>query len=401
MAIRIKTAETAKELSDIYKLRQQVYIEQEGYFTDHSIDHIIDKFDTLPDVINVIAYKNGIPVGTIRINKDSDIGLPCDEHYDFTDYRQRIISQTESEGLPEPIFCSAGMLAIAEDFRNRRDLLKALFRMTLNAGETWGCTHLLITANVKSASIYQRLGFETISEPFWSEEIGEHLVALASPFDQVSDWARGPFSDKEKLLSSFAGRFQVYLADAGTEICIEGRSGNEAFLITKGSVDITRTDSQLNKSLHLATLGEGQIFGELALIDNLTRSATVTAKTNIELITLSRDIFWSKLQQDPRYLKTLLKTLAYRVKDANQCASLYAHANHRDRLKFFFNKIMESSIPSAKSPGHWLVRITAEEFARMANTSVEESQDFLATLQHQGKISVNAKSITFIGKQAL
>lgn len=401
MAIRVKAAETAKELADVYKLRHQVYVEGEGYFKDHPGNHIVDQFDTLPQVINVIAYKGDIPIGTIRLNRDSEIGLPCDEIYDFTEYRTSEIAKAKAEGLPEPTFCSGGMLAIAENWRNRRDLFQALFRMTLDVGGQWGGTHVLLTVNVKSASIYKRLGFSIISEQIWSDAIGEHIVAMVSPFQPVYDWAFGSFSDKKELLDSFAGCFQVYLADAGTDICVEGEEGHEAFLISKGLVDITRTDGEIDEKLHLATLGEGEMFGELALIDDQTRSATVTAKTNIELMVLSRDVFWDKLHQDPEYLKSLLKVLTHRIRDADQRALVYAHGDNDTRLRFFLNKILETSIPSIKSPGHWLVRITLEEFAYMAKTPVEQTLDFLTSLEQEGKIALSSKSITFIGKQTL
>lgn len=401
MAIRVKAAETAKELADVYKLRHQVYVEGEGYFKDHCADHIVDQFDTLAEVINVIAYKGDTPVGTIRLNKDSDIGLPCDEIYDFSEYRQTEHEQAKAEGLPEPTFCSAGMLAIVEDCRNRRDLFQALFRMTLDVGATWGATHVLLTVNVKSSSIYKRLGFVTISEQIWSEAIGEHIVAMVSPFQPVYDWAFGSFTDKKELMESFVGRFQVHLADAGSDICLEGEQGNEAFLITKGLIDITRTDSHLNDKLHLATLGEGEMFGELALIDDQVRSATATAKTNVELMVLNREVFWDKLYADPKYLKNLLKVLTHRLRDADQRAFIYAHGDEQTRLKFFLNKIMETSIPSQKSPDNWLVRISVEEFAQMANTSESESRSFLMALEQQGKITLSSKSITFIGKQTV
>lgn len=401
MAIRVKAAQTAKELADVYKLRHQVYVEGEGYFKDHAGDRIVDQFDTLSEVINVIAYKGDIPIGTIRLNKDSEIGLPCDEIYDFSHYRSKEKAKAELEGLPEPVFCSAGMLAIDETWRNRRDLFQALFRMTLDVGGQWGGTHVLLTVNVKSSSIYKRLGFETISEEIWSDAIGEHIVAMVSPFKPVYDWAFGSFSDKKELLDSFAGCFQVYLADAGTDICVEGEDGQEAFLISKGLVNVTRTDTKTNQALHLATLGEGEMFGELALIDNQTRSATVTAKSNVELMVLSQKVFWDKLHEDPEYLKSLLKVLTHRIRDADQRAFIYAHSDSNTRLRFFLNKIMETSIPSIKSPGHWLVRITVEEFAFMANTELADTQAFLAAIEQDGKIILTSKSITFIGKQTI
>lgn len=401
MAIRVKEAQTAKELADVYKLRYQVYVKGEGYFKDHPGDQIVDQFDTLPEAINVIAYKDSTPIGTIRINKDSETGLPCDELFDFSEYRSKERAKASAAGLPEPLFCSAGMLAIEENWRNRRDLFQALFRMALDVAGQWGSTYILLTVNIKSSSIYKRLGFEAISEQIWSDDIGEYIVAMVSPFKPVYDWAFGPFSDKKELLDSFAGCFQVYLADAGEHICVEGEEGQEAFLISKGFVNVTRTDKETNQTLHLATLGEGEMFGEFALIDSQARSATVTAKSNVEIMVLNQDVFWSKLREDPKYLKSLLKVLTLRIREANERAFIHAHRDAETRLRFFLNKLMDTSIPSIKSPGHWLVRITIDEFAAMANVELTETQTFLSLLEREEKIILSKKSITFIGKASI
>ena len=75
----IKIARTEKELKDVFKLRYQVYVKQEGYFKDVSTKLITDQFDSTLQTANVIAYSGIQPIATIRINCDSEILLPCDE----------------------------------------------------------------------------------------------------------------------------------------------------------------------------------------------------------------------------------------------------------------------------------------------------------------------------------
>ena len=142
MSIRIKVATTAQELMDVYHLRHQVYVEGEGYFKDlagHG-DTIIDPFDTIPYVANVIAYSGDTPVGTIRVNRDSEILLPSDEVFDFGPYRERINKERQQNNQPSCMVFSAGMLAIAKPWRNRRDVFRALFKMGCDVGYSWGAT---------------------------------------------------------------------------------------------------------------------------------------------------------------------------------------------------------------------------------------------------------------------
>ena len=68
----------------------------------------------------------------------------------------------------------------------------------------------------------------------------------------------------------------------GTKIFREGEPGSFAYLIESGKVEI----SSLNhgQKIVISTLGPGDMFGEMALIDNLKRSATATALENCDVI---------------------------------------------------------------------------------------------------------------------
>ena len=150
MAIRIKVATTAKELNDVYRLRYQVYVETEGCFKDIKGNLIIDQFDAMPKVANIIAYEGHIPVGTIRVNLDSEILLPADEAYDFSGYRQSVANTSKNKEQPAPIFVNAGMLAIAEQWRNRRDVFRVLLKLACDVAHSWQGSHVIVTASIKS-----------------------------------------------------------------------------------------------------------------------------------------------------------------------------------------------------------------------------------------------------------
>ena len=60
----------------------------------------------------------------------------------------------------------------------------------------------------------------------------------------------------------------------GTRIFQEGEPGSCAYLIEKGEVEISATEH--GRKIVIATLGAGELFGEVALIDNLRRSATAS-----------------------------------------------------------------------------------------------------------------------------
>jgi CRP/FNR family transcriptional regulator, cyclic AMP receptor protein len=85
---------------------------------------------------------------------------------------------------------------------------------------------------------------------------------------------------------------------AGTIILKEKNSGDSMYIMCEGEVEITKSltmtlDQDLPKEKRMIRLGaeDGVIFGEMALLENDTRSATVTAMTDCSLLELSRDDF--------------------------------------------------------------------------------------------------------------
>ena len=73
--------------------------------------------------------------------------------------------------------------------------------------------------------------------------------------------------------------------EPGQEIVREGEVGQRLYLIWKGEVDVTRGGLS---SEPIVTLGPGQHFGETAIFQNVRRTATVRARTRVELISLGR-----------------------------------------------------------------------------------------------------------------
>jgi len=94
---------------------------------------------------------------------------------------------------------------------------------------------------------------------------------------------------------------------AGSVLCKEGERGREFFVIIEGEAEVTRGGK------HLATIGSGEFFGEIALLDSVARTATVTATTPLRFFVVSDSAFNSVLATDPSIEANLLRTLARRL----------------------------------------------------------------------------------------
>lgn len=97
----------------------------------------------------------------------------------------------------------------------------------------------------------------------------------------------------------------------GTVLIREGATGREFFVITRGKANVTRKGRRIN------TLGPGDFFGELSLLDGAPRNATVTAETPMEVVLLGQREFLGLLYDVPNVAFKLLKGMARRLRAAD------------------------------------------------------------------------------------
>lgn len=95
----------------------------------------------------------------------------------------------------------------------------------------------------------------------------------------------------------------------------EDDTGNSMFIIQSGIVEVSKV---INKQkVVLAKLKKGSIFGEMALVDNKPRSATVSAITNVSCLEMSRMLFDKRLEEIPRWMRSFYQILVERLREAD------------------------------------------------------------------------------------
>ncbi|MDQ7002221.1 MAG: cyclic nucleotide-binding domain-containing protein [Ghiorsea sp.] len=102
----------------------------------------------------------------------------------------------------------------------------------------------------------------------------------------------------------------------GTILLQEGKSGNGVYIIQKGHVKVTRT-SQDDTEILLAELYDGQVFGEMSLIDDSPCSANVIAVGDLKVCVLSKAQFFDVLQTDMKSVKDVMDILFQRMRTMN------------------------------------------------------------------------------------
>jgi CRP-like cAMP-binding protein len=117
---------------------------------------------------------------------------------------------------------------------------------------------------------------------------------------------------KPKELKKLANRMQERSFNEGDEITTEGKSGVGFFLIEDGNATVS-IDREI-----VRTLGPGDYFGDIALIDSGPRSATIVATTDLRCQGLTAWEFRPFVEEHPEVAWQMLETLAARLREAEQ-----------------------------------------------------------------------------------
>jgi CRP-like cAMP-binding protein len=101
----------------------------------------------------------------------------------------------------------------------------------------------------------------------------------------------------------------------GDSLFREGEKGEKMYVLLEGEMEILLGDFVLE------TVGKGALIGEMALIDDSPRTASVIAKTPCRLAEIDRRRFHFLVQQTPHFATHVMKTLADRLRHMNAVAA--------------------------------------------------------------------------------
>lgn len=136
---------------------------------------------------------------------------------------------------------------------------------------------------------------------------------------QTSLFAQTP----ENVLASVTPIMKEEEYPAGQYIFHKGDLGTDMYVIYTGEIAILDGDTEL------ARFGRGDFFGELALLDTETRSATAEAITNVRLLRIDQDDFYDLMEERGEVLRSIVRSLSGRIRRQN--ALIAQHANQANQ----------------------------------------------------------------------
>jgi len=306
MPIKITIAKTPELIDEVFKIRHQIFVEEEGFMKDTLDKRLIDRFDAYPTTTNLVLKDDEKVVGSLRMTLDSAVGTSADEHYDFRKH------------LPQDsrvMLCS--MYCVSHDYRKSKVILGLLI-MAGYFAESKAATHLLapinptiakrLLMNPVIAKHLLRIGFQNIGDVCTEPQTGEVMQPLLMDVRNMNDF----FLDfvKKNQIQSFLNEYERIFYKQGEYIVRTGEVGECAFFLIEGTAQVKLPNSDQT----IAELKQGEFFGELALLTDDIRSADIVAATEVQVMTISKSVFMERFLHEPEQALGLMKLIGDRAK---------------------------------------------------------------------------------------
>lgn len=191
-------------------------------------------------------------------------------------------------------------------------------------------------------------------------------------------------------LDSIAEVIQRRTFARGSSILKAGDNTASLYVVLQGKVQVL-VSNRHGEEVILDILGPGDYFGEMGLIDDLPRSATVNARERCEILILSKRDFHESLKDNGKLAMALHRGLARRLRAANAKIGSLALLDVRGRIA----KLL---LDMAKAEnGALVVRgLTRQDIAKLVGASREMASRTISSLQEQGYIAFDGAAIILL-----
>lgn len=180
----------------------------------------------------------------------------------------------------------------------------------------------------------------------------------------------------------------------------EGDSSDTCYVVRSGHARAMREHVD-GRTLALAHFGPGDIFGELAMFDDESRSATVETLDAVDAIALAGSDMRRLLRQHPDIAVKLVISLGRRLRDANERLARQSFQTVQSRVAVVLDGLVKQAQSEGATASDVLVTITQADIAQLAGSSRESASRFLAVLERAGVITQGRGRITVHDSDAL
>lgn len=184
----------------------------------------------------------------------------------------------------------------------------------------------------------------------------------------------------EKLFDKFGVEYKP-----NDIIFCEFEPGNDFYFIQSGRVEIVKIINNREKTLDI--LGPGDVFGEMAILEEEPRSASAIAIEHVKLLRFRRENFDALLQGNPQLAYKLLVIFSKRIYDAKRRLMILLLDDPQLKVMDVMNMLAEQD-PHLDVQEPVTLRVTVQEIANWAGMQINDVQKILTHLNKLGKIEL-------------
>lgn len=306
MPIIIKAARSTEEIQDVLELRFQAAI-QAGRVLNRMFQvskKVIDPFDVFPSTLNSIAYESGRPVGTFRAVEFNGENPLMNEIFDYRESSSNLKGQSYLLDM----ICIDGKVAHEELLK------KYLLKTILSLLGQRNVRNVFFNIPSSFEQIANDMGFSRISKKSMSSALGLETTPSVLEVDKYFDSIVNEIEDKEII--RFQEVFYTALFSPGEILVVEGERGNTAYVIEEGEVEVVlNRDDQV---IPISTITKGHLIGEVAMVTNEPRTASLLAKIPTACIAFDREDFMRLMYAQPHRSLDIFKIFSKRLSESNQ-----------------------------------------------------------------------------------
>ncbi|MCD4743193.1 MAG: ThiF family adenylyltransferase [Desulfobacteraceae bacterium] len=175
MEIQFKQITNTNDLISVYKLRKQVFVDEEDRFS-FSLDHIVDQYDSFEETLNFGAIINDKIIAAVRVTMDSQAGLPVDMYPTVDAFKKQLTGRC----------VNIGWLCCTKSHRHKTGILKTLVKHAVYEAQKKGGRHLLSVIHPPAYDLFHScFGVKKIGREFLDENLNVQMIPVHAPVNDI------------------------------------------------------------------------------------------------------------------------------------------------------------------------------------------------------------------------
>ena len=186
-----------------------------------------------------------------------------------------------------------------------------------------------------------------------------------------------------------ANRLHIHNFPSGADLIIAGTPGEAVYFILSGTVKIFVPQLD-GREVTVNLMGPGDTVGELSVIDNIGRSASVVTLEETRVVWMSREDFLEAIRTIPPFSENLLRTLSSRLRNTTENIQAFASLDIPGRIARQILVISRNYGQVVPEGIYIPLRLTQNDIAELVGASRKRVNQVFVMLKREGVLSVDA-----------